>query len=117
MNIFSKLKAWLKLYNATMKAEQEHRKTGERYYVMPTSGTSGQLIIMDRTNFRKLKQKAYINRKASVTDLEKECFYHTPYRNGCGEISENSIKAKKEQYYAWLENIRKIKKNGEVRKH
>lgn len=51
MNIFKKIKATLRLNEAMRQADKAHNENGNRYYVMPTSGTSGQLIIMDRNNF------------------------------------------------------------------
>ena len=48
MNIFKKIKASLRLREAVRKADKAHSENGQRYYVMPTSGTSGQLVIMDR---------------------------------------------------------------------
>lgn len=117
MNIFKKIKAPLRLCEAVRKADKAHSEKGQRYYVMPTSGTSGQLVIMDRNNFRKLKQKHYINYNTFVRDLEVECFYCTPYRNGAGELSAEAVALKKKQYFSWLEAIAKSKKNGKVRKH
>jgi hypothetical protein len=117
MNIFKKIRASLRLREAIRQAIEAHNSNGHRYYVMPTSGSSGQLVIMDRDNFRKLKQKRYINPRTYVRDLESECFYCTPYRNGAGELSAEAIALKKTQYYSWLETIAKSKKNGQVRKH
>lgn len=110
MNIFKKIKASLRLREAVRRADKAHIENGQRYYVMPTSGTSGQLVIMDRNNFRKLKQKHYINTHTSVRDLEVECFYSTPYRNGMGELPPDVIAKKRKQYYSWLEAIKTIKK-------
>ena len=117
MNIFKKITASLRLREAVRKADEAHGENGQRYYVMPTSGTSGQLVIMDRNNFRKLKQKHYIKYSTFVSDLERECFYCTAYRNGAGELSAEVIALKKKQYFSWLEAIAKSKKNGQVRKH
>lgn len=98
-------------------ADKAHNENGQRYYVMPTSGTRGQLVVMDRNNFRKLKHKRYINSKTFVRDLEAECFYCTPYRNGAGELSSAVMAKKRNQYYSWLEAIGKSRKNGKVRKY
>lgn len=110
MNIFQKLKATLRLREAVKKAEKAHAQTGERFYVMPLSGSDGKLIIMDRFNFRKLKRKGYITYDAHVLDLEKECFYFTAYRNGtCGIVPEvESFKRK--QYYRWYAGCIKNRK-------
>ena len=101
MNPFRKLKAHLRYREAVKKAEEAHERTGERYYVMPASGAKKVLLIMDRFNFRKLKHKGYIANKAFVTDLERECFYATPYRNGSAEMSASVIELKRQQYYDW----------------
>lgn len=111
MNVFQRLKASLRLDKAVKKAEQAHQETGERYYVMPFIGSKGHLVIMDRYNFRKLKQKGYITRNAFVRDLERECFYFTAYRDGSSAISPEIEKLKREQYFSWYEDaVKKYKK-------
>lgn len=112
MNIFQKLKATLRLREAVKKAEEAHSKTGERFYVMPLSGSDGKLIIMDRFNFRKLKQKGYITYDAHVLDLEKECFYFTAYRNGTSGIVPEVENLKRRQYYRWYAQCIKNRKKG-----
>lgn len=101
MNIFRKIRASLRLSEAIRKADKAHRETGERYYVMP-NGDNGNLIVMDRSNFRKLKQKGYVSRKAKVLNLEYECFYCTPYSNGTGALSTQVLKFKRKQYFSLL---------------
>lgn len=101
MHIFQKLKASLRLREAVRKADEAHLETGERYYVMPASADDCKLIVMDRRNFRKLKQKGYITRKAYVADLERESFYFTPYRNGSCAISPEVANQKRNQYFSW----------------
>lgn len=99
MNVFQKIRAGLRFNEAVRKADEAHAATGERYYVMPLSPR--KLIVMDRSNFRKLKQKRYIDNKASVLDLERECFYCTPYRNGTGMLPSAILQQKRNQYLAW----------------
>ncbi len=111
MNIFRRFKDYLQIREAVRQAENAYMKNGERYYVMPSG--DGKLIIMDRKNFRKLKQKGYISRKAMVGDLVSESFYFTPYGNGNGYISEECRKAKLKSYFSWRESVRKIKKQSE----
>lgn len=103
MNVFKKFKAYLRYREAVKKADEAHAKTGERYYVMPSSGNKKALLIMDRFNFRKLKHKGYITNKAFVADLERECFYATPYKDGSAEFSYIVINYKKQQYYNWYD--------------
>ena len=110
MNIFRKIKATLRLREAIRQADEAHSENGQRYYVMPTSGTSGQLVIMDRNNFRKLKQKHYIKHSTFVSDLERECFYCTPYGNGTGELPKLVVDLKRKQYYSWVEETKENEK-------
>jgi hypothetical protein len=117
MNIFSKIKASLRLREAIKMAKKAHRQTGNRYYVMPSVGSGGKLIVMDRKNFRRLKLKKYINNNAHVFDMVRECFYCTPYANGDQYLSEADQHKKVKQYFAWLEYERKQKKLRKQRNH
>ena len=100
MKIFKKLTAYLKLRKAIIMAEEEHVKTGNRYYVAP-SEHKGRivLLIVDKHEFKKLKRKHYIDRKANLHDLENECVYCTAYADGKRALSEEVKIAKKERYY------------------
>ena len=95
MNIFKKLVAYTRWYYAIKKADSEHERTGERYYVI-----AGRV-------FRKLKQKGYISRQANVNDMIRECFYFTPYRNGDGFITKEYLARKREQYFSYLKALAK----------
>lgn len=112
MNVFQKIKAILRFDEAVQRAEQAHLKNGNRYYVVPSFASRGKLIVMDRFNFRKLKQKGYITRNALVHDLERECFYFTPYRNGSSAISTELKKLKRKQYLEWYASDIKKDKDG-----
>lgn len=105
MNIFRKIKASLRLMEAIRKADSAHKQNGIRYYVMPTTGKSGQLIIMDRSAFRKLKQKNYIRQNTFVKDLEARCFYCTSYKNGNGALSPEIVEAKRKMYFDWVNQL------------
>lgn len=112
MNIFKRLRAALRLDEAIRQADKAHEETGNRYYVIP-NGNSGKLIIMDRKNFRKLKQKHYLSHEILVHDLELGCFYCTPYRDGNGTLPEKVIKLKRAQYFNYLSELEnRKKKNG-----
>ena len=110
MNIFLKIHAFLQLRQAVKLADKCHVEDGGRYYVMPTFNRTKDdkhkhaLTVINRTNFRKLKQKHYISQRASVADLLRECFYHTPYRDGSGEIPKYKLEEKLAQYYRWRSN-------------
>lgn len=109
-NLFKRIRAALRLNAAIRQADKAHALNGHRYYVMPTVGNKGQLVIMDRDNFRKLKMKHYINSATSVKDLENECFYCTPYSNGTGRLPKVVLDIKRKQYFSWLHTSTKPKK-------
>lgn len=110
MNIFRKFFAYLRLREAIRMADEALKTNGQRYYVMPHHGSGGKLIIMDRKNFRILKAKKYISSEARVSNLEGECFYCTPYRNGNGVLPKEDLHLKAQQYYLWVEHDRKLYK-------
>lgn len=103
---------YLRYREAVKKADKAHLETGERYYVMPSTG--GKLIIMDRSNFRGLKRKHYVSHNAKVRDLVNECFYLTPYRNGDGYLDKEGRKIKLALYFSWCKVVRakKERRNG-----
>lgn len=98
----------LRLRRAVIMADNAHLESGERFYVMPT--TDGKLIVTDRKNFRILRQKHYISRNATVRDLETECFYCTPYRNGQGTLPPEALSMKRRQFLAWSRAQRKYRR-------
>ncbi len=108
MNIFTRLKDYLLLREAVRKADNAYEKTGNRYYV--TGSIDGKLVVMDRKNFRKLKQKGYISRDARISDLIIQSFYFTPYALGNGRMSEDMRKKTIKSYYKWRDDFRKAEK-------
>ena len=109
MNIIRKLRTSIRLNEAVVKADKAHEETGERYYVMPNANNT-LLTVRDRFNFRKLKQKGYLSRSTFVNDLERECFYCTPYKNGSGALPELIVKLKRKEYFTYLDSLKKRKK-------
>ncbi|MCM1356414.1 MAG: hypothetical protein NC212_08425 [Staphylococcus sp.] len=109
MNIFKRFYAFLRLREAVRKADNAHAKTGERYYVVPAGSADKNLLIMDRRNFRKLKQKRYITGRPLIRDLVAECFYCTPYANGSGTLHREALILKRRQYLSWYESQSKHK--------
>lgn len=102
MNIFKKLMARLRLDEAIKQADNAHQKTGHRYYVMPyTEQGQKKLMILDRQNFRRLKQKGYIHHRVLTGDLARECFYHTGHANNTGQLPPEAAKLKRKQFYEW----------------
>jgi len=100
-----KFKDYLRLREAAKKAEQALLNTGQRHYVLPSNGVN--LIVVDRKDFRRLKQKHYISQKATVNDMIAESFYFTSYANGIGLLSPDYRKHKQNNYYAYCRAIRK----------
>ena len=101
---------YLRYREAVKQADEAHAKSGERYYVMPVTveGSKPKLLIMNRSNFRKLKQKHYISHKATQRDLINECFYCTPYSNGNGYLTPIARKVKLASYFSYCEATRKL---------
>ena len=112
MNIFRRLtesvrtyRAKLNLQRAIRMAEEAHKNNGKRYYVMPSQ--NGKLIVMDRANFRKLRQKHYIPQDRKITDATEACFYFTA--NGAGETMSKELRQEKERKYrAFLSYKRRL---------
>lgn len=101
MNVLKKISATIRLKEAARRAEKAHKETGERYYVMP-NGENGKLLIVDRKAFRALKRKNYIDKRATVNDLTRECFYCTPNRNGNGKLPDEIVKLKQLQFLQFI---------------
>lgn len=117
MNLFVKFKAALRLREAINRAEQAHLRSGQRYYVLPAGGNDGKLIIMDRDNFRKLRQKKYIAGHPRMFNLMQEAFYFTADRAGRGGLSEPERRARTIAYFNWVESSRKRRKrNGALQR-
>lgn len=102
MNIFRKFKAYLQLRDAVKKADELHAKHGERFYVV--NGSDGQLVIMNRKNFRLLKRKHYIDADVTMKDLAMGCFYFTPQRDGQGAIGNAEAILRRMKFYEWKEH-------------
>lgn len=104
MNALRKLLADLRLREAVRKADKAHAASGGRYYVVPMVGT-GRLVVMDRFNFRKLKQKRYMSPATWIAHLEKSCYYHTPYADGSKGMNEEEKLLGRIRYLAWVESL------------
>lgn len=102
MNIFKKFKAYLRFREAVRQADNAYAQTNQRHYVLPTP--DGMLIIMNRKNFRGLKRKGYIDRRAYVLGLEEGCLYCTPYGNGKRGMDDTTKQMRYKRYLSMLEN-------------
>lgn len=101
MNIITYLRTILRLKYAIDRADEAHQKTGDRYYVLP--GPNDKLIILNRRQFRSLKKQGRISHRARILDLQKECFYCTPYQNGVGALSPHIRQLKRKMYLEYTD--------------
>lgn len=107
-NIFHYIKDSLRLRDAIQRADKAYAENKQRYYVMPV--TNGQLIVMDRDNFRILKRKRYIPQNTTMKDVVRECFYCTPYANGSEPMPRLIQKLRAANYHKWCQQQRKQRK-------
>lgn len=108
MNPFTKLKAYLRLREAIKKADAAHAANGQRFYVIPAQDR--QLVVIDKQNMKRLRQKHYLHPNFTTHDLIRTCFYHTPYSNGEGAISPLQANLRRSFYYKWYAESAKSKK-------
>lgn len=99
MYIIRYIKAQLNYINAVRTADEQHSKTGERYFVLPEK--KGKLWVTDKRTFRKLKAKGYFKKSLKVKDLYGGCFYATPGRLGNDGMPDNLQKMYKKLYIQW----------------
>ena len=110
MNIFYHIKDHLRLREAIKQADKAYQENNQRFYVMPVN--NGQLIVLNRDNFRILKRKRYIPQKTNMQDVVRECFYCTPYSNGKEPMPPFVRKIRAAMYYQWCQKNRKAKKEA-----
>lgn len=112
---------YLRYRKAVQMADDAHAKDGDRYYVMPSNQKKQKgkptLIVMDRKNFRKLRQKGYIDRRANMRDVVNECFYCTPYANGNGYLDAKGRKLKLALYFSYCKSRREIARQQREKQH
>lgn len=111
MKIIRKFIASFQLREAVKQADKAYQENNHRYFVMPSSGLNGKLIVLDRNNFRELKCKGYIDEGVSVRDLIRESFYYTPNANSRDALPEYGVKVKAELFFNWKETIRLKRKH------
>jgi hypothetical protein len=107
MNIFH-FKDYLRFREAVKMADEAYSKTGQRHYVMYNS--NGGLIVLDRKNFRIMKQKHYIGKDVTIDQLARECFYYTPYGNGTAALDPQVADTKRKNYYAYCDAVHAYKR-------
>ena len=96
------LRARIAYDRAVFKAEESLANTGQRTYVIKArSSGKKQFMLVDRSNFRKLKKLGHINRRATIKSLENYCFYCTSYANGTDEMPADIVTMKRKQALRW----------------
>lgn len=99
---FITLRAHVRLWVATAKADRAYadaelkNSKDKRFYVMPDA--DDKLIIMNRSQFRKLKQYKYMDGDVQVKHLIKESFYFTPYSGGANAMTSEQKRLKRVMY-------------------
>ena len=94
--------ATINLWVAVKKADSAYTKAeilgarDKRYYVMPDF--DDKLIVMNRSEFRKLKLHKRMNSDAQIKHLIRESFYFTPY-SGYNQPIDPSVKRLKKIMY------------------
>lgn len=102
MNFFKRFKAMLRYKVAVNKANKAYQENGKRYYVL-LNGSKGDLVIVDRINFRKMKHKKYFPLNMHIKHLEQFCVYHTPYADGSHPLSDSLRDVKRIQYINFVD--------------
>jgi len=104
MNKLQSLKAYLMYRKAVKMANKKHEEDGHRYFVLPNIDTKIFLIVTDRKNFRKIRQKGYIDSNMKMEDVFNACFYYTSQADGGGRnITQDELKVKQIKYQFWYE--------------
>ena len=103
MNPVKKVKAYLMLREAVIKANAAHAKNGSRYYVVPS--TDGKLIVLNRDDLKRLRMKHYTSHKTTTHDLLSSCFYHTSHANGTGAMSDEVAEARRQAFFEWFDSL------------
>lgn len=116
MNFFIRFYAYLQYRDAVKKARQAHARGNRRYYVMPNATGRVRLIVTDRQNFRRLRQKGYIGQSMKIADAQKYCFYYTGNANGGGVMSDTERAARLDRFFEWYEARRQRQRRGRRRK-
>lgn len=114
MNIFTQFYAYLQLRYAVQMAEKAHKKNPTRYYVLPNSAKKVRLIVSDRTNFRRLRQKGYISSNMQMKDAMHYCFYYTADAAGKNGMTSEWRAVKQMHYYEWFE--KRLAKEKRIRR-
>lgn len=91
--------ASMRLRYAVRLAERAHRKSGERYYVMPDH--RDRLIVMRRSGMRRLRRYGYMDSHVRMRDVMRECFYCTADRGGVS-LPPEVVVAKREMYLRYV---------------
>ena len=123
MNIFIRFYAYLQYRDAVRKAEKAYAKNNRRYYVMPNAKGKVKLIVTDRNNFRRLRQKHYISQGIKMVDVKRYCFFYTGVKVNTDEISESEMNVRLNRYFAWYDarrqrarQLRKQKRRAYIRR-
>lgn len=85
-----------KLKKACKEANSKFKHYGDRFYVL--GNTDRKLYVLNKRMFKAMRADGYIHGDMFVRDMEEQCFYHTPYRNGHGQLTPEKRKKKLQAY-------------------
>ncbi|MEG1544911.1 MAG: hypothetical protein RR382_10375 [Tannerellaceae bacterium] len=92
--------AMIKYRYAVKLADDAHKKSGERYFVMPNE--NDKLIVINRNTFRKFKMRGQIVHEAAVKDMIKESFYLTACKDETHPVHPSVKEAKRLMYLEYV---------------
>lgn len=95
-------------YRAVKRANEAFESTGERQYILLQ--TDGKLIHLDRHAFKIMKKEKRLPSDTTINTLERECLYHTPYKNGTGACPKEKMGKMLNKYLLWKKADREHKK-------
>lgn len=75
MNIYRKIKALLTFNYAINKANDAAKRSNRKYYALFSK--TGEVLVLSRKDFRRLRRKGYLNENATMEDLKWRAFYST----------------------------------------
>lgn len=111
------INAHVNYFRSKRKADELHRQSGERIYVLGTA--NGNIVIGDKQNvrfqnflMRKARGTLKTERNITVAQMEYACFYCTPYKDGVkGKLNNYKLYQKKEEFIEYMLNRKKITDN------
>lgn len=104
MKFWKKILAQVKYDRAVKMANKAYEETGHMHFVIPNRNGKIVLVVMDRKNFRSIRDKGYIDKNARMLHLYATCVYHTPNAKGENGMTADAISWRKRKFISWYIN-------------